>query len=205
MSCEPLYDSQLPSSLEGTELPSTPEKKKQTPQSDTPQNVRVLYNLVDNLRLKTSMLVDCSVPTVYYGARTHKQLQQVIKEFARTDYCGQLQMTVLSSRDYSCVREFDKKTWSTRNDMCRACVKPYTTKSIEQRADSNCKYYDNRASLNHQTLPPAFDLDELIAKGEEIRACPYYAARGMAASAHIVFCPYNYLIEPSIRSSVSTE
>ncbi|XP_045539006.1 Fanconi anemia group J protein homolog isoform X2 [Papilio machaon] len=185
MFCESLYDSQLPSTLAGTELPSTPEKKKQTPQPDTPQNVRV--------------------PTIYYGARTHKQLQQVIKEFARTDYCGQLQMTVLSSRDYSCVREFDKKTWSTRNDMCRACVKPYTTKSIEQRADSNCKYYDNRGSLNHQTLPPAFDLDELIAKGEEIRACPYYAARGMAASAHIVFCPYNYLIEPSIRSSMQID
>ncbi|KPI98837.1 Fanconi anemia group J protein-like [Papilio xuthus] len=185
MGCESMYDSQLPTSLDETELPSTPDKKKQTTQPDTPQNVRV--------------------PTIYYGARTHKQLQQVIKEFARTDYCGQLQMTILSSRDYSCVREYDKKTWSSRNDMCRACIKPYTTKSMEQRADSNCKYYDNRASLNHQTLPPAFDLDELVAKGEEIRACPYYAARGMAASAHIVFCPYNYLIEPSIRSSMQID
>ncbi|XP_013146358.1 PREDICTED: Fanconi anemia group J protein-like isoform X2 [Papilio polytes] len=182
MGCETMYDKPLPSSLERTELPSTPEKK-QASQPDTPQNV--------------------SVPTVYYGARTHKQLQQVIKEFATTDYCGQLQMTILSSRDYSCVREFDKKTWSTRNDMCRACVKPYTTTG--QRSDSNCKFYDNRALLNHQSLPPAFDLEELVARGEQIRACPYYAARGMAPAAHIVFCPYNYLIEPSIRDSMQID
>jgi hypothetical protein len=52
-------------------------------------------------------------------------------------------------------------------------------------------------------MPAAFDLEDLIKLGEENKACPYYAAKSMASAAHIVFCPYNYLIEPTIRNSVS--
>ncbi|CAH2052351.1 unnamed protein product, partial [Iphiclides podalirius] len=170
--------------VDSPELSLTPEKKTEAQQPETPQNVRV--------------------PTIYYGARTHKQLQQVVREFARTDYCGDILMTVLSSRDYSCIREFDRQMWSNRNDMCRACVKPFNS-ARERREDTNCKYYDNRMALNHKSLPPAFDLDELVAAGEEMKACPYFAARSMVASAHIVFCPYNYLIEPAIRSSMQID
>lgn len=84
---------------------------------------RMMYDLVRNLNMRTSMLVDCSVPTIYYGARTHKQLQQVIKEFGRTVYCKEIAMTVLSSRDNSCLREFDREIWKTREDMCKNCIK----------------------------------------------------------------------------------
>lgn len=69
--------------------------------------------------------------------------------------------------------------------------------------NTNCKYYDNRKVMDHRRLPPAFDLEDLMSVGEELKACPFYAARAMAQTAHIIFCPYNYLIEPSIRSSVS--
>lgn len=73
------------------------------------------------------------------------------------------------------------------------------------KGESNCKFYDNRTALHHGSLPPAFDLEELVDAGKENGACPYFAARAMAVSAHIVFCPYNYLIEPGIRSSVSQQ
>lgn len=72
-------------------------------------------------------------------------------------------------------------------------------------ARSNCEFYDNRQAMNHKTLPPAFDLEDLVKTGENLIACPYYAARAMAMSAQIVFCPYNYLIEPGIRASVSVQ
>ena len=35
------------------------------------------------------------------------------------------------------------------------------------------------------------------------QACPYFATRALKDTADIIFCPYNYLIEPSIRTSVS--
>lgn len=36
-----------------------------------------------------------------------------------------------------------------------------------------------------------------------LQACPYFALRGIKEEAHIVFCPYNYLIDPLIRDQVS--
>ncbi|KAM3964027.1 Fanconi anemia group J protein homolog [Aphomia sociella] len=112
-------------------------------------------------------------------------------------------MSILSSREYSCIREFDRSQWGTKNDMCRGCIKP--NKSADMKNETNCRFFDNRAALNHRSLPPAFDLEDLVKVAEEKTACPYYAARQMANSAHIVFCPYNYLIEPSIRSSMQIE
>ena len=77
-------------------------------------------------------------------------------------------------------------------------------KKSGNKENSNCSYYDNRTALNHGCMPAAFDLEDLVELGREKQACPYYAARAMAKHAHIVFCPYNYLIDPSIRSSVSS-
>lgn len=35
-----------------------------------------------------------------------------------------------------------------------------------------------------------------------MQVCPYFATRGLRSGADIVFCPYNYLIDPVIRKSV---
>ncbi|XP_053617782.1 Fanconi anemia group J protein homolog isoform X2 [Plodia interpunctella] len=181
--------------------PSTPTKPINQPAPETPEQIKKLYSLMSSLRLRTGTLVDCSIPTIYYGARTHKQLQQVIKEFKRTSYCGEVKMSVLSSREYSCIRDYDRAQWTSKNDMCRECIKPKSSKTLE----SNCSFYDNRAALRHDSLPPAFDLEELVSAGRERRACAHYAARALASAAQLVFCPYNYLIEPSIRSSMQID
>ena len=36
------------------------------------------------------------------------------------------------------------------------------------------------------------------------QACPYYVTRNLKETADIIFCPYNYLIDPLVRESVST-
>ena len=36
-----------------------------------------------------------------------------------------------------------------------------------------------------------------------MQACPYFALRGLKEDAEIIFCPYNYLIDPMIREQVS--
>ena len=38
--------------------------------------------------------------------------------------------------------------------------------------------------------------------GKKIRACPYFGVRELKIKSHIVFCPYNYLVEPIIRKSM---
>ena len=46
------------------------------------------------------------------------------------------------------------------------------------------------------SLPPSLLLPQ---------ACPYFAVRGIKEEAHIVFCPYNYLIDPLIREQVTAK
>ncbi|XP_039752526.1 Fanconi anemia group J protein homolog isoform X2 [Pararge aegeria] len=167
-------------------LPSTPEKIAPVPEVETPQKV--------------------SLPTIYYGARTHKQIQQVVKEFARTTYCSDALMSILSARDHSCIREYDRSQWPTKNDMCSSCIKPMSSlDKLKIKQETNCKYYDNRKAINRKILPRAYDLTELVEIGKNLTACPYYGAREIAKMANIVFCPYNYLIEPSIRKSMQID
>ena len=52
-------------------------------------------------------------------------------------------------------------------------------------------------------LHQAWDIEDLVRLGGRLRACSYYAARDLMQEACIVFCPYNYLLDPLIRESVS--
>lgn len=54
-------------------------------------------------------------------------------------------------------------------------------------------------------LNKAWDIEDLVSLGKRLRSCPYYAARELMQSAYIIFCPYNYLLDPMIRESVSIE
>jgi Rad3-related DNA helicase len=42
-----------------------------------------------------------------------------------------------------------------------------------------------------------WDMEDWIEGGKELHACPYYASQYKMKDADIVFCPYNYLIDPS--------
>lgn len=52
-------------------------------------------------------------------------------------------------------------------------------------------------------LHQAWDIEELVKLGTKLRSCAYYAARELMQDACIIFCPYNYLLDPLIRESVS--
>lgn len=49
----------------------------------------------------------------------------------------------------------------------------------------------------------AWDIEDLVALGKRLRSCSYFAARELMQDALIIFCPYNYLLDPMIRESVS--
>lgn len=73
-----------------------------------------------------------------------------------------------------------------------------------------CPFYHRVHKMRDQSvlqgalgLHQAWDIEDLVRVGNGVRACPYYAARELMQDAHIVFCPYNYLLDPLIRESVS--
>jgi len=47
-----------------------------------------------------------------------------------------------------------------------------------------------------------WDLEDLAEFGKLEEGCPFFTARALAPMAQIVFCPYNYLIDPSLRASM---
>ena len=47
-----------------------------------------------------------------------------------------------------------------------------------------------------------WDIEDIVAAGKRKKSCPYFASRELMQSADVVFCPYNYLIDPSVRDSI---
>ena len=48
----------------------------------------------------------------------------------------------------------------------------------------------------------AWEIEDIVKVGKKVRACPYYAIRELKMKSQIIFCPYNYLVDPGIRKSM---
>lgn len=75
-----------------------------------------------------------------------------------------------------------------------------------------CPYYNERNKKTLSSFPaaekyglgPVWDIEDLVAIGKDQGACPYFAARSLMEHADIIFCPYNYILDPDIRECVSS-
>lgn len=64
-----------------------------------------------------------------------------------------------------------------------------------------------RQLVSHRDLQPhgrrsVWDLEDLVELGQTTGGCPFFAAREIAETAQIVFCPYNYVVDPVIREQL---
>jgi len=64
-----------------------------------------------------------SVPKIYFGTRTHKQVSQIARELGKTAY-KQTKMCILSSREHTCIHPVVSKN-SNKNDECRKLLDPH--------------------------------------------------------------------------------
>jgi Fanconi anemia group J protein len=62
-------------------------------------------------------------------------------------------------------------------------------------------YGSNPLDVLNMSTP--WDIEDLVQAGKKKRCCPYFTSRELLPKAEIVFCPYNYIIDPLIRRSVS--
>ncbi|KAG1951787.1 Fanconi anemia group J protein [Pimephales promelas] len=139
------------------------------------------------------------IPKIFFGTRTHKQITQIARELKRTLY-STVPMTILSSRDHTCVHP-EVVPHANRNERCREL--------LEAQNGLSCRYYHNVHKMRDQSslqwvhgLNQAWDIEDLVRLGGKLRSCAYYAARDLMQEACIVFCPYNYLLDPLIRESM---
>ncbi|XP_008069038.1 Fanconi anemia group J protein [Carlito syrichta] len=139
------------------------------------------------------------IPKIYFGTRTHKQIAQITKELRKTAYSG-VPMTILSSRDHTCVHPEVVNNFN-RNEKCMEL--------LDGKNGKSCYFYhgvhkisDQHTLQNLQGMYQAWDIEELVSLGKKLKACPYYTARELIEHADIIFCPYNYLLDAQIRESM---
>lgn len=138
-----------------------------------------------------------TIPKIYFGTRTHKQISQIIRELKKTAY-KDVRMSILASRDHTCI-EANVSKMRNRNEGCK-----------ELRENGGCSFManvrnklsDHHALNSYRGKKEAWDLEELVQVGKKVKACPYYTSRELKNRSEIIFCPYNYLVEPMIRKSM---
>ncbi|KAJ2120345.1 hypothetical protein IW147_005155 [Coemansia sp. RSA 720] len=137
-------------------------------------------------------------PRIFFGTRTHKQVAQLVNEL-RTKTPYRLRTAVLGSRAQTCTHPKAKRSESV-DDACR-----------QLRDDNNCGGYTGfRRVLGNKKLAEGgaleiWDLEDIVSVARPLVACPYYASRELAATAKLVFCPYNYILDPAVRNAAGIE
>ena len=136
---------------------------------------------------------------VYFSSRTHSQLAQAIGQLKA--FPNPPSAVTLGSRDQMCVNP-SVRSMPDKNLRCNALVK-----------NNQCEYYHN-TNLRNKNDPgklanapeAAFvhDIEDLVKSGQKSRQCPYYQARHKSDQADVVFLPYTYLLDSTIRHSLPT-
>ncbi|KAK9916347.1 hypothetical protein WJX75_001590 [Coccomyxa subellipsoidea] len=134
-----------------------------------------------------------ALPTIIYASRTHSQLAQVMGELRTCGY--RPRAAILGSRQQMCLNPGVKRLpGGAMNQACRAHVGART-----------CSWYNKVESwtrMHPDANGEALDIEELVRLGSSGGPCPFYLSRDMAATAQIVFMPYNYLVDAKIRSGI---
>ncbi|KQK08543.1 hypothetical protein BRADI_2g42410v3 [Brachypodium distachyon] len=133
-------------------------------------------------------------PVIIYASRTHSQLRQVIKELKATSY--RPKMAVLGSREQMCIHdEVSKLRGKAQNNGCHYLCK----KRLCCHNNIVTEYMRNNSELGSEP----FDIEDLVNIGRTKGPCPYYISRELSKSVDILFAPYNYLIDPGNRRSLT--
>ena len=155
------------------------------------------------------------VPRIYYATRTHSQIAQVVKELKRTAY--RPSMVVLGSREHYCINKSVRaRRGGNLGEECKALLeggarRSQTREDADERGGGGgggCGYSHGAMKLAGAARRPGsdpVDIEDLVALGGKTRGCPYFAAKHMSETAELIFCPYNYLLDPSVRAAMDVD
>mmetsp|Transcript_9477 Transcript_9477/g.21020 ORF Transcript_9477/g.21020 Transcript_9477/m.21020 type:complete len:1041 (-) Transcript_9477:86-3208(-) len=129
---------------------------------------------------------------IWYASRTHSQLKQVVHELKRTSY--RPHSVVLGSREHFCVHSsVSRHTGARQNAMCKRA-----------RDENRCPFYVGlRKGQGNKVNTSCLDIEEIVSSCREASVCPFYKTREDAKEAELLLIPYDYLINPLTRESLS--
>ncbi|CAE7825014.1 unnamed protein product [Symbiodinium sp. CCMP2456] len=140
-----------------------------------------------------------SAPQVMFATRTHAQVRQAIRELKRTPY--RPIMAVLGSREAGlCIKEEVLQSAEDDGQLRHACR--------QARRQKTCSFHEGLASPGVPEIIQArlrgsepWDIEDMAQFGTMTNSCPYYVAHSVAKHAQLVFCPYSYILDPSVRQA----
>ena len=145
---------------------------------------------------------------IYYCSRTHSQLSQFVKEIQKTTFKNDIRLVSLASRANMCINDSVSKLGNVSliNEACRELQKKKSSKKSKvddngravkkQKCSGGCQFFNKESirTLQDQALLEVQDIEQLVAKGKKLNACPYYASRAAISDAQVVVLPYNTLL-----------
>ncbi|GAB2243535.1 hypothetical protein Droror1_Dr00023663 [Drosera rotundifolia] len=140
-----------------------------------------------------------TVPTIFYASRTHSQISQVIREYRKTAY--RVPMSVLASRKHYCTNPHLQGIENI-DEECKLLLDDREGLCSEFK---NANKVKNHPSLQKGGCNEVHDIEDLVKVGQTVKGCSYFAARLMAEDADLVFCPYSYIISPTIRRAMEVD
>jgi regulator of telomere elongation helicase 1 len=154
----------------------------------------------------TSFASGRSSSLVIYSSRTHSQLVQVMTQLKRclnaSPTTPSVKAVVLGSRDQLCInpKAADKES-SEKVKLCNVLTR-----------SRQCEFYNNfqavsadQMSSRSDVTEAICDIEDLVQKSRQRKICPYYASRDIASRADLIFLPYNYLLDASVRASLAID
>lgn len=67
-----------------------------------------------------------------------------------------------------------------------------------------CTYYNNVQQKKEEPVvkeATVVDIEDIVRMGKIGRFCPFFMSRELVKEADVVFMPYNYILDPKIRTS----
>lgn len=124
-------------------------------------------------------------------------MTQVVAELRSTAY--KPRVAVLGSREQLCVHE--KVAKLPRLAVNAACQNLNNKHACSYK--SNLDGYQGAVEGVGDAPSPIYDIEDLVKVGRRDNICPYYHSRDFSEYADIIFLPYNYLLDTSIRSTLN--
>ncbi|VDO67602.1 unnamed protein product [Schistosoma curassoni] len=108
-------------------------------------------------------------------------------------------MSILSSRKHTCINP-EISSSPNVTDSCHNLLL-----SGVCAYDLPRKKSDLSRAVDKLDRSGPWDIEDLVQALIPIPSCPYFCSRSLARSADIIFCPYDYLLDPLNRSATSLE
>eukprot|EP01041_Mallomonas_annulata_P001956 gene1956-3796_t len=149
---------------------------------------------------------------IFYCSRTHSQLQQVIEELKSCHHLEDIRICILGSRAHMCNNKSINSNHiitniediSNDNNTFHKSALSLDEKCRKLQEQHKCPYAFNAfAVADALQQDGVWDIEDAMKIGTKHRGCVYYATRSLLTEAHIVFAPYNYLLDANIRKTMN--